>query len=137
MDDDFNTPQALAVLYGLATEINRAKTENRPADATRLATELRSLAAVLGIAQRDPEAFLRKAKPRIADAEFHSDGRSNVDLRTVELTDAEIEALIDERAAARSARNFAESDRIRDRLAASGVILEDRPGQRSAWRRGR
>jgi cysteinyl-tRNA synthetase len=137
MDDDFNTPQALAVLYGLATEINRAKTENRPADATRLATELRSLAAVLGIAQQDPEAFLRKPKPRIADAEFHSDGRSNVDLRTVELTDAEIEALIDERAAARSARNFAESDRIRDRLAASGVILEDRPGQRSAWRRGR
>ncbi len=52
------------------------------------------------------------------------------------LSDADIERLIDERAAARKAKNFKESDRIRDLLAASGVLLEDQPGGRSLWRRG-
>ena len=54
------------------------------------------------------------------------------------LTDAQIEALIDERMAARAAKNFAESDRIRDVLAGQGIVLEDRSGaQRTLWRRGR
>jgi cysteinyl-tRNA synthetase len=53
----------------------------------------------------------------------------------VRLSDAEIEALIEARAAARRARNFAESDRLRDELAAAGVILEDKPGGTTAWRR--
>ena len=56
--------------------------------------------------------------------------------RTPALDDADIERLIDERAAARKAKNFKESDRIRDLLASNGVQLEDQPGGRTLWRRG-
>jgi len=110
MDDDFNTPEAVAVLFDLANEINRTRS---PAAATLL----RSLAGMLGLLQRPPLDFLH-ALPA-------GDG---------ELTPQRIEALIAERAAARKARNFRESDRIRDELLASGIALEDTPGG-TLWRR--
>jgi cysteinyl-tRNA synthetase len=108
MDDDFNTPEAIAVLFDLAGEANRGD-----AAAARL---LRALGGTLGLLQRDAEAFLK--------AGVSAGG----------LDEAAIERLIAARQAARKAKSFAESDRIRDELAANGVILEDGAGG-TTWRR--
>jgi cysteinyl-tRNA synthetase len=92
----------------------------------------------------DPEAFLRKQAAKQAHAVHAGAGSSASQAQEASgsgmvaeaLADADIERLIDERAAARKARNFKESDRIRDELAAAGVVLEDQPGGRTLWRRG-
>jgi cysteinyl-tRNA synthetase len=119
MDDDFNTPEAIAVLQGLARELNSARAAGGDAHQARLlAGELRALGAVLGILRIPPEQWFR--------AGAAPDG----------LDDAQIDARIAARAAAKKARNFTESDRIRDELAAAGVILEDKPGGVTTWRRG-
>jgi cysteinyl-tRNA synthetase len=115
MDDDFNTPEALAVLFELARDINRLRSEDL-GRAAALAAELRSLAGVLGLLGQDPETYLR------GDADAG-------------LADEEIEALIQARAAARKARDFGEADRIRDQLSEAGVQLEDGAGG-TTWRRG-
>ena len=118
MDDDFNTPEAIAVLQGLARELNTARAPGGDAHQARfLAGELRALGAVLGILRMAPEEWFR--------AGASASG----------LPDAEIDARIAERLAARKAKNWAESDRIRDELAAAGVILEDKPGGVTLWRR--
>ncbi|OOG28693.1 cysteine--tRNA ligase [Thioalkalivibrio denitrificans] len=114
MDDDFNTPEAIAVLFDIAREINRLRDEDRSA-AERLAGLLKELGGVLGLLEGDPEAFLKGGEG--------------------DLDEAAIEALIAKRLEARKARDFAEADRIRDDLAARGVILEDGPGG-TTWRRG-
>jgi len=128
MDDDFNTPEALAVLQTLAREINSAKAAGQHQQAAVLAAELRSLGAVLGLFSVPPAEWFRLAKPALA-----SPGREPP--RTQSLSDAEIETLIAARRGARQARNWAESDRIRAQLAAAGVILEDKPDGTSSWRR--
>jgi cysteinyl-tRNA synthetase len=115
MDDDFNTPGALAVLFELARDINKLREEGKLAAAAPLGASLRRLGGILGLLQREPQAFLRGGA---------ADG----------LTDAQIEALIARRTAARQNRNWAESDRIRDELKAQGIILEDTAG-RTTWRR--
>jgi len=120
MDDDINTPIAVAELQSLARELNTAKAAGRVEEAASIAGELRALASRLGLLGLDPETFLRKRPKRAAAA----------------LSDADIERLIEERVAARKAKNFKESDRIRDLLTASGVVLEDQPGGRTLWRRG-
>ncbi|MFO1373502.1 MAG: cysteine--tRNA ligase [Agitococcus sp.] len=116
MDDDFNTPEALAVLYELAREVNRAEKAGETTVAAGLAGRLRELAAILGLLQDNPEKFLQG---------FGQDG----------LTDAEIEALIQARADAKKAKDFAHSDKIRADLLAKGIILED-SRQGTTWRRG-
>jgi cysteinyl-tRNA synthetase len=118
MDDDFNTPEAIAVLQGLARELNTARAPGGDAhQAKLLAGELRALGHVLGILRLAPEEWFR--------AGATASGLSDVD----------IEGRIAARLAARQAKQWAESDRIRDELAAAGVILEDKPGGITTWRR--
>ncbi len=125
MDDDLNTPEALAVLQDLARELNVAKAGGEAAEAARLAGELRRLGGVLGLLGAEPEAWL-KTRPAALEA---------ADAAEAALAAAEIEALIEARTAARRARNFAESDRIRDLLLERGVVLEDGAGgTRWRWR---
>ncbi|HZO54741.1 MAG TPA: DALR domain-containing protein, partial [Bryobacteraceae bacterium] len=119
MDDDFNTPEATAALQGLATEINRAKTANDWGKASALAAELKKLGGVLGVLYLQPEEFLRKTKSAAQAG----------------LSDADVERLIAERRTARAARNFKESDRIRDELTKGGITLEDKPDGTTTWRR--
>jgi len=108
MDDDFNTPEALSVLFELANEVNRSRSVGH-------ARLLRGLAAVVGLLGRDPGAFLQSGD----DAGVSAD---------------EIEKNIEARNAARKGRDFGEADRIRDALLAQGVTLEDGPGG-TTWRR--
>ncbi|BCO30962.1 cysteine--tRNA ligase [Thiohalobacter sp. COW1] len=117
MDDDFNTPEAIAQLFELARELNRAKRE-APERAAVLAATLRHLGGVIGLLQADPEDYLRGA------------GATGED----ELDAGQIEALIEQRRRARAEKDWAESDRIRDELKARGVLLEDGP-EGTSWRR--
>ncbi|MEP3857163.1 MAG: cysteine--tRNA ligase [Porticoccus sp.] len=114
MDDDFNTRDALAAMYDLVRDMNTcAKTD--PAQATKLAAELKALGGVFGIFTVGPKTFLQGIASDGPDAE-------------------QIETLIAERVAAKKNRDFARADQIRDDLAAQGVVLEDsREG--TTWRR--
>ncbi|MEW5972964.1 MAG: cysteine--tRNA ligase [Pseudomonadota bacterium] len=112
MDDDFNTPEAIAVLFELAGEANKRSGEER----LRAAATLRHLGGILGLLSEDPEAFLRGG------------------VRQGSLSDEAIEDLIRQRLEARAARDFARADAVRDQLAADGVVLEDGPSG-TRWRR--
>jgi cysteinyl-tRNA synthetase len=126
MNDDFNTPEALAAIQTLTREVNSAKGAGDIARAAALAGELRLLASVLGLARLPPEQWFRLSRSGARGQAVPSDAR---------LDDASVERLIEARAAARKAKDWAESDRIRDELARGGVILEDKPGGKTAWRR--
>jgi cysteinyl-tRNA synthetase len=115
MNDDFNTPVAIAVLFDLARDINKLRVDKLEQSAS-LGKLLRKLGGILGILQRSAEDYL-KAGGAVGG-----------------LSDAEIDTLIAERLTARNAKNFAESDRIRDGLRRQGVILEDAAGG-TTWRR--
>jgi cysteinyl-tRNA synthetase len=130
MDDDFNTPEALAVMQTLAREINSAKDAGKEPRAAQLAAELRALGAVLGLLRLEPAQWFRLAKPAAVPGSVQGAATTAGSLR-----DAEVEGRIAARAAARAAKNWAESDRIRAELAAAGVILEDKPGGQTTWRR--
>jgi cysteinyl-tRNA synthetase len=123
MDDDFNTPEAMAAMQAVARQLNGAKAAGEGARIETLSGLLRGMGGVLGLLQQDPDAYLKRGKPAVGPSASAS------------LSDADIEALIVARCAARAAKNFGESDRIRDQLAAAGVVLEDKPGGLSAWRR--
>ena len=110
MNDDFNTPEAFAVLFDLANELNRTHSPET-------AIQLKELANVLGVLQREPEEFLQGGQPS-------ADGYSS----------EQIEQMIAQRLEARRSKNFAEADRIRKELLDSGVVLEDGP-QGTIWRR--
>ena len=117
MDDDFNTPEAFAVIQGVARSLNLAKAAGDASKAAVAAATLRALTATLGVLQQDPDTYLK---------------RSAVNQR---LSDEEVEVLLSSRRTARGAKDFAESDRIRNQLTAAGILLEDKPGGRTEWRR--
>jgi len=117
MDDDFNTPEALAVMQGVARTLNLAKAAGNLSAASNGAATLRALGAILGVLQQDPDNYLKR-----------SAGNKS-------LSDGEVEALLVSRREARAVKDFAESDRIRDVLSAAGILLEDKPGGRTEWRR--
>ena len=114
MNDDFNTPEALAVLFEIAKELNVAK-QSDPVKAGELALVLKTLGGLLGLLQLSPEAFLQ--------------GQGSDD------EVAEIEALIVQRNEARASKNWAMADDARDKLAALNVILED-SANGTTWRKG-
>jgi cysteinyl-tRNA synthetase len=109
MDDDFNTPEAVAVLFDLANEANRSQSG-------KAAAQLKTLAGVLGLLQRDAQEFLQGSTTAGG------------------LDDAAINAQIEDRIAAKKAKDFAEADRIRKALLEAGVVLED-TAQGTSWRR--
>ncbi|MGK2888982.1 MAG: cysteine--tRNA ligase [Candidatus Malihini olakiniferum] len=115
MDDDFNTPEAYSVLFDMARDVNRLKVEDSLA-AEGLASELRRLAGILGLLEKDPEAFLQ------------SGSQANND------EVQETEALIRQRNDARKAKDWAQADIARARLTKMGIFLEDGP-QGTIWRR--
>jgi cysteinyl-tRNA synthetase len=129
MDDDFNTPEAVAVLQTMTRDLNVAKREGQPLLAGQIAAELRVLAGVLGIAQLPAEEWARLRTPPV---EGPSEGEG---APAAGLDDAAIDELVAKRLGARKNREFQEADRIRDLLAAQGVALEDRPDGRTEWRR--
>ncbi len=131
MDDDFNTPEALAALQTLATEINRTKAAGDAQKASRHAAELLKLGHVLGVLHLTPAEFLRKPKLAPPEATATSDVKQSV----AALDETQIEALISERRDARRSKNFKRSDEIRNQLAAQGIVLEDKPDGTTEWRR--
>jgi cysteinyl-tRNA synthetase len=110
MNDDFNTPVAVSVLFELASEVNKTRS-------TELANQLSALSGVMGLLGRDPHVFLQSG--------VGADG----------LDAAAVEARIEERRAAKAARDFARADGIRADLLTAGIVLEDKPGGVTEWRR--
>ncbi len=108
MDDDFNTPEAISVLFDIVSELNRSGDVS-------LAYLLRALAAELGLLDREPALFLQSREG-------------------LEMSSEEIDAMIIARDEARSKKDFKEADRLRDELTAAGITLEDSAGK-TTWRR--
>lgn len=110
MNDDFNTPEAVAVLFELANEINRTRS-------AEMASQLKALAGILGLLGREPRQFLQ--------------GGGRVDGDEEKWIEEQIRARVE----AKKLKNFAEADRIRNELFEKGIVLEDRPGGKTEWRR--
>ena len=119
MNEDFGTPEAVAVLFDLASEVNRTGSSER-------AGLLRALGACLGVLQLDPLVFLQRRPPAKAEPKAEAGASGNFTADIVR-GPKYIDALIAERAAAKVAKNFAEADRIRTTLLAEGVVLKDTP----------
>lgn len=113
MNDDFNTPEAIASLFDLASEINRASNANTKQE---LSHTLKHLAGMIGLLQRSPNEFLQSGTPHTG------------------MSPAQIEEQIAARHAAKLTKNFKEADAIRERLLNDGVVLEDKPSG-TVWRR--
>jgi cysteinyl-tRNA synthetase len=115
LEDDLNTPLAVSELLAVARSLNASRDD---AERARLARSLRAGGALLGLLQADPQAWFARSGGTAAD----------------DLDAAEIDSLLAQRDAFRRDRNYREADRIRDRLAEWGVVIEDKPGG-ARWRR--
>jgi cysteinyl-tRNA synthetase len=115
LEDDVNTPEAIADLFGLVKEVNKATETARK---RALAEQLRAGAWLLGLLTQDPASWFGTGA---------ASGSGD---------DAEIDSLVKQRDALKRQRNFKEADRIRDQLTARGIVIEDTP-QGARWRRGR
>lgn len=115
MNEDFNTAEAIAVLFDIAGQINKVKSTDSH-KASVLAATLKHLGGVLGLLQENPESYLK------------SGGRDDG------FSDDDIDSLIQQRSQAKMDKNWAEADRIRDALKAQGIELEDK-GTETSWRR--
>jgi cysteinyl-tRNA synthetase len=115
MNDDFNTPEAIATLFGLSTEANKARQKNEMDLYQSLAHTLKHLAGYMGLLQRTTQAYLQSGQ--------------------LQLNESEIEALIEQRAIAKKNKDFAKSDAIRQDLLTKGIVLEDQPQGKTTWRK--
>jgi cysteinyl-tRNA synthetase len=115
MDDDFNTPVAVAVLFDLARELNKCKADVEKASI--LAATLKELAGVLGILQDQPDSFLKGVDTEAG------------------ISEDKINQQIQARVEAKKNKDWAKADDIRDQLKSQGVILEDIAGGETSWRR--
>ena len=113
MQDDFNTPSAISVLFEIARQVNSLKKDNKIEEATKLASELYDLSSILGLLQKDPNDYFR-------------DG--------INISESQIQSLIDKRNKARTEKDFKLSDKIRDDLLEMGIALEDRNNE-TVWRK--
>ncbi|MBN3753402.1 cysteine--tRNA ligase [Paraburkholderia sp. Tr-20389] len=113
MNDDFNTPVAVSVLFELVSEVNRTRDG-------ALARQLHGLGLVLGLLGREPRVYLQQAGGSVGEGALDT---------------AAIEAKIAARVAAKQAKDYAEADRIRKELLDTGIALEDKPGGLTEWRR--
>ncbi|CAG0952175.1 cysteinyl-tRNA synthetase [Methylophilaceae bacterium] len=135
MDDDFNTPEAMAVLFDLASEANRSKS-------AEVAGQLKALGNLMGLLEESPEAFLQGdvsdtglPGPATHDTAGALVGDGAIPAGTAtHFSKEDINNLIASRLEAKKSRNFAEADRIRKELSDQGIILEDSP-QGTTWRR--
>lgn len=134
MDDDFNTPVAVAVLFDIARELNRTKDSN-PQRAGLLAASLKTLSSLLGILQADPDKWLKGSTVHESSGALVGSGSSISGSVKATEGDAWIEQQIQARLDAKKAKDWALADQIRDELKARGIILEDAPNNATSWRR--
>ena len=132
MNDDFNTPIAISVLFDLANEVNRT-------ESPLLVRQLKALAATMGLLTREPRSFLQggvgSVLPMVGGViGSQEDGIASA-TAAAGFSNIQIEEKIVARTSAKKAKNFAEADRIRNELLAGGIILEDKPGGITEWRR--
>ena len=149
MDDDLNTPVAIAILFDLATELNKAKQNNEKQKAGQLASSLKTLGKLLGILQSDPNSFLqgRIRQPKSEESivinatAYGSQGSIEIIASngtangSININYEYIERQKDARLAAKKEKNWTLADQIRDELKQQGIILEDKPDGTTSWRR--
>jgi cysteinyl-tRNA synthetase len=135
MDDDFNTPVAVSVLFDLARELNRNKSSD-PERAGKLAASLKKLGGLLGVLQSDPEEWLQAGNVVVKSQAANLEMTGHAPTPVIGPTNEDIERLIDVRLNAKKTKNWALADQIRNQLKEQGIILEDAPNGTTSWRRG-